>query len=335
MEIRQLGRSGLKVSALSLGTMEFGSKVSEKTAADILAVARDHGVTVVDTANCYTAGQSEQIVGKLIAPNRDRMLLATKFSVPMQTDVPNSGGTSRYNVIASCEASLKRLGTDHIDIYYIHRPFQETPIEETLRALEDLIRSGKVRAIGSSSFAGWQLVEAQWCADVRNLTRITVEQIPYHLLDRRVERELMPAARSYGVGVTVWSPLAGGLLTGKYLAATEASHRLQADDEAWGRKHFTDQATKAVAQLSKIAQEAGHTLTEMSLAWTLRQPGVSSVVLGARTVEQMEQQLSATSTDLTSDTLGAIEDALPFGGVTVPYYLDDAFANFAPNSFAW
>ncbi|MCV3272311.1 aldo/keto reductase [Roseobacter sinensis] len=315
--------------------MEFGGKVSDAEAANVFACARDRGVTMVDTANCYTAGRSEEIVGRLIAPHRGRMLLASKFSVPVAEDMPNTGGTSRYSVIANCEASLRRLGTDHIDIFYIHRPFTETPIEETLRALEDLLSAGKVRAIGASSFASWQLVEAQWCADLRNLTRPTAEQTPYHLLDRRVERELIPAARSCGVGVTVWSPLAGGLLTGKYLKNVDDANRLSADDADWGAKHFSDHATKTVKRLNELATASGHTLTEMSLAWTLRQPGVSSIVLGARSVAQLEQQLAATDVDLADETLNAIDAIVPFGGVTVPYYLDDAFADFRPNKFAW
>ncbi|QPH56047.1 aldo/keto reductase [Pontivivens ytuae] len=335
MEMRQLGRSGLKVSAFTLGSMEFGGKVAEPEAADIFACALDHGVRVIDTANCYTNGCSEEIVGRLIAPHRERLLLATKFSVPLDPELPHSGGTSRKAVVESCEASLRRLGTDYVDIYYIHRPHPGTPIEETLRALDDLVRAGKVRAIGTSSFASWQLVEAQWCADLRNLARATVEQTPYHLLDRRVERELVPAARSHGVGLTIWSPLAGGLLTGKYLRDGAGEDRLKADDAAWGAKHFSDAATRAVGALDRIAREAGHSLTEMSLAWTLRQPGVSSIVLGARTVAQLEQQLAATSVELADEILEAIDEVVPFGGVKVPYYLDDAFADFTPNRFAW
>ncbi len=334
MEYRQLGRSGLKITPFTLGTMEVGGKVDEDIAADLVAMAVERGINLIDTANVYTGGRSEEIIGRLIKPHRDKVLLSTKFSVPLSDD-PNSGGTSRHAVIASCEASLKRLGTDHIDLYFIHRPFPETPIEETLRALEDLVRSGKVRAIGTSSFASWQVMEALWCADVRNLIRLTAEQTPYHLLDRRVERELVPAARSHGLGLMIWSPLAGGLLTGKYLGQDAENARLQKADTAWGAKHFAPGVAETVAKLKAIADEAGQSLTAMSLAWTLAQPGVTSLVLGPRNREQLAEQLDALEVNFSADQLQAIDEVVPFGGVTVPYYLDDAFADFSPNWHGW
>ena len=333
MQHRQLGRSGLKVSPFTLGSMEFGSKTTEPEAQKIFSIAIERGINIVDTANCYAQGQSEKLVGKFIAPHRNQILLATKFAVPMDENNPNSGGTSRHNIIQSCEASLKRLNTDHIDIFYIHRPFLNTPIDETLRALDDLVSSGKVRAIGSSSFASWQLIEAQWCADVKNLIRITAEQTPYHLLDRRIERELVPAAQSHGVGLTIWSPLAGGLLTGKY-AKTTTNPRLTADD-AWGAKHFTAQADDVMQKLASLAKSAGHTLTELALAWTLSRPNVSSIVLGPRNTSQFKQQLKALDVTLTAETLTKIDKIVPFGSVTVPYYLDDQFADFSPNLHHW
>lgn len=335
MDSRTLGRSGLKVSAFSLGTMEWGGKVSRDDAAAQLALALDNGVSVVDTADCYTGGTSEEIVGALIKSHRPRVLLASKFSVPMDEDDPNARGTSRRHVIQACEASLKRLKTDCIDLYYIHRPHPAIPIEETLYALDDLIRAGKIRAAGSSSFASWQMVEAQWCSDVRNLLRLTAEQTPYHLLDRRIEREVVPAARSHGIGLVVWSPLAGGLLTGKYLDAKASDLRLSASDTSWGAKHFSDAANEAVTALNAIAQDAGHSLLQMALAWTLSRPGVSSIVLGARTPDQLAGQLGALATTLDQDTLDRIDAVVPFGGVTVPYYLDDAFADFTPNRVGW
>ncbi|MCR9194911.1 MAG: aldo/keto reductase [Hyphomonas sp.] len=335
MEFRQLGRSGLKVTPFTLGTMEFGGKVAEDDAADLLAMAIERGINVVDTANCYGAGRSEEIVGKLIAPHRDKVLLATKFSIPMLDGAPNLGGTSRYNVVAACEASLKRLGTDHIDLYYIHRPFPETPIEETLRALDDLVSAGKVRAVGSSSFASWQLVEAQWCSDVRNLIRITAEQTAYHLLDRRVERELVPAALSHGVALTIWSPLAGGLLTGKYVDGGATTMRLRPDDSDWGAKHFTPQVNSTVAALLDVARQNGHTLTAMSLAWTLRQPAVASIVLGPRNRQQLTEQLDALDVVMDDAQAAAIDAIVPFGRATVPYYLDDQFANFSATTHGW
>jgi aryl-alcohol dehydrogenase-like predicted oxidoreductase len=314
--------------------MEVGGKVDEGTAADLVAMAVERGINLVDTANVYAGGRSEEIVGRLIKPHRDKLLVSTKFSVPLPDD-PNSGGTSRHAVIANCEASLKRLGTDHIDLYFIHRPFPQTPIDETLRALEDLVRAGKVRAVGSSSFASWQVLEALWCADVRHLVRLTAEQTPYHLLDRRVERELVPAARSHGLGLMIWSPLAGGLLTGKYLGQDAQTARLQKADSAWGAKHFATGVTETVSKLKSLAEEAGQSLTAMSLAWTLAQPGVTSLVLGPRDRQQFAEQLDALEVKLRHDQLQAIDKVVPFGGVTVPYYLDDAFADFSPNRHSW
>ena len=205
------------VSPLTLGTMEFGTKVDDDQANDLFDAALDSGVNVVDTANVYGGGRSEELVGRLIARRRDRLLVATKFSVATDETDPNSSGTSRHNVITACEASLRRLQTDHIDIYYVHRPFTQIAIDETLRALDDLVRSGKIRYIGLSGSAGWQIVDALWCASDLKLNRPAVEQVAYHLLDRRCERDLVPAALTYGTALTVWSPLAGGLLTGKYL----------------------------------------------------------------------------------------------------------------------
>lgn len=334
MQHRQLGRSGLKITPVTLGTMEVGGKVDEGTAADLVAMAVERGINLVDTASVYAGGHSEEILGRLIKPYRDKLLVSTKFSVPLSDD-PNSGGTSRHAVIANCEASLKRLGTDHIDLYFIHRPFPQTPIEETLRALEDLVRAGKVRAVGSSSFASWQVLEALWCADVRNLVRLTAEQTPYHLLDRRVERELVPAARSHGLGLMIWSPLAGGLLTGKYLEHGAQTARLQKADSAWGAKHFATGVTETVSKLKSLADEVGQSLTAMSLAWTLAQPGVTSLVLGPRDRQQFTEQLDALEVKLSHDQLQAIDKVVPFGGVTVPYYLDDAFADFSPNRHSW
>ena len=244
------------------------------------------GVNVVDTANVYAAGRSEEILGRLIGSKRDRLIVATKFSVPTDSQDPNSGGTSRRTVIAACEASLRRLGTDYIDVYYIHRPFTQTAIDETLRALDDLVRAGKVRYIGSSGTSGWQLVDMLWAAHDLGLNRPVVEQTAYHLLDRRAERDLVPAALTHDTALTVWSPLAGGLLTGKYLGQQATDARLSPTD-AWGAKHFTPQANTAVARLAECARQAGVTLTALSLAWTLQRPGITGVVLGPRSTHQL------------------------------------------------
>jgi aryl-alcohol dehydrogenase-like predicted oxidoreductase len=208
MGLRPFGRTGLRVSPFALGTMEFGAKVDENEAARLLDRAVDAGVNVIDTANVYAAGRSEQIVGHLISRRREHLILATKFSVQTDEHDPNSGGTSRRTVIAACEASLRRLRSDYIDIYYIHRPSTQTAIDETLRALDDLVHAGKIRYVGSSGASGWQLIEMLWCAHDLGLNRPVVEQTAYHLLDRRAERDLIPAALTHDTALAVWSPLA-------------------------------------------------------------------------------------------------------------------------------
>ena len=332
---RSLGRTGLQICPLTLGTMEFGAKVSEEEAARLFGLALDAGVNMIDTANVYGGGRSEQIVGRLLAGRREQLLLATKFSVPTDADDPNTGGTSRRTVIAACEASLRRLGTDYLDLYYVHRPFTQTAIDETLRALDDLVHSGKVRSIGTSGFAGWQLVEALWCASDLGLNRPVVEQTAYHLLDRRAERELVPAALTHGTALTIWSPLAGGLLTGKYLGGTETADARLSRDNTWGAKHFTAAADQAVRALADLAGRGGVTLTALSLAWTLQRPGVASVVMGPRTTQQLRDQLAALEVALEEDVLDEIDRIVPPGGVTVPYYLDDDWADFRPHPYLW
>jgi aryl-alcohol dehydrogenase-like predicted oxidoreductase len=336
MTVRSFGRTGLLVSPVAIGTMEFGSKVDEPEASRLIGTAIDAGINLVDTANVYAGGRSEEIVGRLIHDKRDRLLLATKFSVATDNSDPNSGGTSRRTVIAACEASLRRLRTDYLDVYFIHRPSTQTAIDETLRALDDLVRAGKIRYVGSSGASGWQLVDMLWCASDLGLSRPVVEQTAYSLLDRRAERDLVPAALSHDTALMVWSPLAGGLLTGKYVERQHASDaRLSPDDRAWGAKHFTPQANAAVAALRDCAEQAGVSLTALSLAWTMQRPGIASVVLGPRTASQLADQLTALETRVDADLAKRIDEIVPEGGVTVPYYLDDSFADFRPHEYRW
>ena len=333
--LRPFGRTGLMVSPVALGTMEFGSKVAETEAAKLLGNAVEAGVNVVDTANVYAAGRSEEIVGRLIGSQRDRLILSTKFSVPTDGADPNSGGTSRRTVIAACEASLRRLRTDYIDVYYIHRPFTQTAIDETLRALDDLVRAGKIRYVGSSGASGWQLIDMLWCAHDLGLARPVVEQTAYHLLDRRAERDLVPAALTHDTALTVWSPLAGGLLTGKYLGQRRAPQARLAPDNEWGAKHFTPQADSAVAKLAECAEHAGVTLTALSLAWTLQRPGITGVVVGPRSTDQLAGLLAALEVRVDDELSELLDQIVPPGGVTVPYYLDDSFADFRPHPHRW
>ena len=333
--LRPFGRTGLMVSPVTLGTMEFGSKVDEAEAGKLFAQALDAGVNVFDTANVYAGGRSEEILGRLIGSMRDRLILGTKFAVPTDNLDPNSGGTSRRTVIAACEASLRRLGTDYIDVYFIHRPFTQTAIDETLRALDDLVSAGKIRYIGSSGASGWQLVNMLWCAHDLGLDRPVVEQTAYHVLDRRAERDLVPAALTHDTALMVWSPLAGGLLTGKYLGQHPAADARLSPTNSWGAKHFTPQADAAVASLADCAEQQGVTLTALSLAWTMQRPGIASIVLGPRSTEQLTGQLVATEVRLNREMLDRIDAIVPPGHVVVPYYLDDSFADFRPHSYHW
>jgi aryl-alcohol dehydrogenase-like predicted oxidoreductase len=333
MKLRPFGRTGLMISPFTLGSMEFGSKVDPTEASRLLDRAIEAGVIALDTANVYASGRSEEIVGRLITGRRDRFILATKFSVPTDSQDPNSGGTSRRTVIAACEASLRRLHTDYIDVFYIHRPSTQTATDETLRALDDLVHTGKIRYIGSSGASGWQLIEMLWCAHDLGLNRPVVEQTAYHPLDRRAERDLVPAAITHNTAIAVWSPLAGGLLTGKYLGERPAPDARLSPDNEWGAKHFTRQADAAVAALAECAKEAGVTLTGLSLAWTLQRPGVTTIVLGPRTVDQLDDQLAGLDVAIDEDLSKRIDEIVPPGGVTV--YLDDSFADFRPQPYRW
>jgi aryl-alcohol dehydrogenase-like predicted oxidoreductase len=324
VQYRPLGRTGVSVTSFSLGTMLFGGAVDEADAARQLDLALDAGINSIDTANVYGRGASEELLGRLLqkAGRRDRIVLASKFHCAMDDDDPNAAGSSRRHIIDQCEASLRRLGVDHLDVYYVHRPTTRVPIDETLRALDDLVRSGKIRYIGTSSFAAWQLLESLWAAKEHHLNRPVVEQTPYSLLDRRAERELLPMASSYGIGITVWSPLAGVRLT-------------RGNDSDWDVKHFGDRVDPVVDAIVDIAAEKGCTPAQFSLAWLLAQPAVSSVVLGARTAGQLTEQLAATDVTLHDEDLARIDAITPPGRAVVPYYLDDAYADSRPHLHHW
>jgi aryl-alcohol dehydrogenase-like predicted oxidoreductase len=337
VEYRSLGRTGVQVSALSLGSMLFGGATTAADAARLVDMALDRGVNSIDTANVYGRGASEEAVGAALRRNgrRDRVVLATKVHARMDDDDPNAAGSSRRHVIEQCHASLRRLGVDHLDVYYVHRPSTTVPIDETLRALSDLVRDGKVRYIGASSFAAWQHLEALWVAKEYGLERFVVEQSPYSLLDRRVERELLPMAATYGSGVTVWSPLAGGMLTGKYRDGGTVGGRLAGDDSEWVRRHFVPAAFAVVDELVALAAETGRTPARLALAWTLARPEISSVVLGARTPGQLDEQLAALDVVLAPDELARLDAVSPPGRAIVPYYLDDDFADWRAHRHRW
>src|SRR5215218_1752738 len=300
MDYRQLGSSGLRVSALTLGTMTFGGRdnFANVGSTDVAGAKRqidlclDAGVNLIDTADVYSSGLSEEILGEAIAGKRDRVLLATKARMPMG-DGPNDAGLSRHHLIASCEASLRRLRTDHIDLYQVHEWDGVTPLEETLEALDHLVESGKVRYVGCSNYAGWQLMKALGISERRGLQRFASQQIYYSLQARDAEYELVPIAIDQGVGILVWSPLAGGLLSGKYRRGQEGPA---------GARHLTDwneppvrdadQLYDTVDALVEIAGGHGVSAAQVALAWLLGRPGVSSLVVGARTAEQLAPTIS-------------------------------------------
>ena len=339
MEYRTLGRTGVKVSPLTFGTMQLHELPDETTAARLLDMALDSGINSVDTANVYGRGASEELLGKLLRANgrRERLVLASKVHARMDDEDPNAAGSSRRHIIGQCHASLRRLGVDHLDVYYLHRPTSLVPIDESLRALDDLVRAGKVRYIGTSSFAAWQVVESLWASKELHLERVVAEQTPYSLVDRRVERELLPMAQSYGLGITVWSPLAGGLLTGKYRSDNwPVDSRFGSDPGGdWAKRHFTGQSAAVVDAILALAARKHCTAAQVAIGWTLRHPAVSSVVLGVRSVGQLEDQLLALDVRLSDDDLAFLDDVSIPGRAVVPYYLDDDSADWTPSRFRW
>jgi aryl-alcohol dehydrogenase-like predicted oxidoreductase len=317
MKHRTLGNTGLKVSPLCLGAMMFGAwgNPDHDDAVSIIHAAIDGGINFIDTADMYSAGESEVIVGKALAGRRDDVVLATKVHGQMGKD-PNMGGNSRRWIITECENSLRRLGTDHIDLYQIHRPDPATDIDETLGALTDLVRQGKVRYIGSSTFPAAQIVEAQWVAEKRQRERFVCEQPPYSMLVRGIEAEILPVCDSYGMGTIVWSPLAGGWLSGKW--------RIGADDLTSRRSQMlparydlsmpeNQRKLEAADALGRLADESGLSLVHLAIAFTVNHPHVTSAIIGPRTREQLDTQIGAVDVALSDDVLDRIDEIVPPG----------------------
>jgi len=308
MEYRKLGNSGLQVSEIGLGTNTFGGKADEQTSIAIVNEAVDRGINYIDTADMYGQGQSEEFTGKAIKNKRSEVIIGTKFGKPMG-DGPNERGGSRYYIMKAVEASLKRLQTDYIDLYQMHAPDPSTPIEETLRALDDLVRVGKVRYIGCSNFAAWQLCEALWTSRANNLHSFVTIQPRYNALDRQIEAELVPCCQAYNIGVIPWGPLAGGFLTGKYRQGEEAppDARLSRQTSLYG-SIFTERNWNQLAKLEAFAAEHGHTVGELAIAWLLAKPWISTVIFGARQVEQVSANAAAAEWKLTAEEMAALED---------------------------
>jgi aryl-alcohol dehydrogenase-like predicted oxidoreductase len=312
MQYRPLGRTGIKVSPYCLGAMMFGAigNPDHDDAIRIIHKALDTGINFIDTADAYNRGESEEIVGKALKGRRDTVVLTTKAHRPMGDD-PNQRGNSRRWLTTALEQSLRRLQTDHVDLYLVHRPAPDTDIEETLSALTDLMRAGKVRAIGSSTFPVSDIIEAQWVADRRGLARLRVEQPPYSILDRSIEREVLPVCERYGMGTMVWSPLAKGLLTGRYRKGQQQPDSIRVK---FLPKQMSDERNlDAVEKLIPLAQEAGLSLTHMAMAFVMAHPGVTSAILGPRTMQQFDDLLAAAEIRLGDDILDRIDQIVPPG----------------------
>ncbi len=337
MEYRNLGRTGVKVSPLCLGTMMFGRSTNERDSIAIIEHALAQGVNFLDTANAYSGGESERIVGKALATNdrRARTILATKAFFPEDKDDPNARGLSRRHLINGCDASLRRLGTDWIDVYQLHRAQSDIPIDETLRALDDLIRAGKVRYIGTSMFPAWKIVESLWASKELGLNRFVCEQSTYHLLDRTAEREVLPAAQSFGIGVISWGPLCGGLLTGKYTRDDQSAEgRWQGGKDNFDRA-ATAEAFDVIEALVGHAQDKGCTPSQLALAWNAAQPGITAPIIGPRTLDQLIDNLGSVSVVLDDEDFARIDETVAPKTATLRYY-DHAMAiDFKPNLGRW
>jgi aryl-alcohol dehydrogenase-like predicted oxidoreductase len=309
MQYRTLGRTGIKVSPYALGALMFATQVGNADAADSIRVihqALDAGINLIDTSDVY--GDSEEVVGRALKGRREAVVLATKFGRPTGTD-PNQQGGSRRWITTAVENSLRRLQTDHIDLYQVHKRDPDTDIEETLSALTDLIRAGKVRAIGSSNSPAVDIADAHWLSERRGLERFRTEQLPYSILNRGVENDVLPTAQRYGLGTLVWGPLGQGMLTGRVRKGKQ-------NDLSRARyfKHLNDERRiDVVEQLVPLADEAGLPLTHLAMAFTIAHPGVTSTLLGARTVDQLDDLLTGIGVALTDDILDRIDEIVPPG----------------------
>ena len=315
MYYRSLGRSGLKVSAVGLGANRIGNKCDLETTRAILHAAIDLGINTIDTADVYASGKSEEFIGQSIRDRRARYVIATKVRSRLG-DGPNDQGASRHHILSGVEASLRRLQTDYIDLYQIHSWDADTPIDETMRALDDLVRAGKVRYVGASNFAAWQLCRANDVAEMRNWTAFVSIQPEYHMLERGIEAELVPYCQAFGVGILPYFPLAGGFLTGKYKRGQAAPRGSRGEASTYVQKYMTEANYTIVERLTTFAEERGQTMLTLAIAWLLAQQQVSSVISGATRVEHVianargaEWALSADELTQVNDILGARRDA--------------------------
>jgi len=301
MKYRHLGNSGLEVSVIGLGTNNFGGRMEFKESRDVIYAALDEGINLIDTANIYSQGQSEEIIGRALTDRRDEALIATKFGMQW-AEGPHGKGGSRKHIMDSLEGSLRRLQTDHVDLYQMHRQDPTTPIEETLRALDDAVKDGKVRYIGLSNFDPWRIADAQWTAKHNGLTPFISSQPEYSMVERGVERAVLPVSEEFGLGTLPYFPLAHGFLTGKYKrdAAVPEGTRLDLTPAAQD-KRLTSENFDLLDQLEVFVEKRGHTLVELAFAWLLSRPTIGSVIAGASTPDQVKQNSAAAEWELSSE----------------------------------
>ncbi|MBI4298094.1 MAG: aldo/keto reductase [Chloroflexi bacterium] len=308
MEYRQLGKSGLKVSAIGLGTNAFGARVDESASIKTIEYALELGVNFLDTAESYAQGRSEEIVGKAIEGKRSQAVIATKFGY-RRSITPKERGGSRSYMIRALENSLRRLNTDYVDLYYLHYPDTETPVDETLRALDDLIHTGKVRYIACSNFAAWQLCEAEWTSRLHSLERFIAVQLRYNMLDRSIEKEVVPCCQAYGIGVVPWGPLASGFLTGKYARSSETPARFSPSSGIYFDV-FTKANFEKLDKLKTFARERSHSVGELAVAWLLSRPWLGSVITGATNAEQVSSNVASGEWKLTAEEVAQLDEML-------------------------
>lgn len=309
MEYRQLGSSGVRVSVIGMGTNQFGRKVDQAGVNDVIDAALDLGINFIDTADVYTGSDSETTLGHALKGRWDKFVLATKVYFKVG-DGPNDYGASRYHIMNGVEASLRRLQSDHIDLYQMHRWDPLTPIEETMRALDDLVSSGKVRYIGASAYAAWQLAQANLLAEMRGWSRFVTVQSHYHMLEREVEKEVIPYCQAENVGFIPYFPLAGGFLTGKYTREAGAPEGSRGESSQYVQAYMTDANYTRVEKLTAWAQERDHTMAELAHAWLLAQPQVCSVISGLTRLEHLQQNAQAADWQLTVEEVNEINAIL-------------------------
>ena len=326
MEYRTLGRAGVQVSPLCLGTMMFGGPTNEKDSIRIIHKALDAGINFMDTANVYNDGESERIIGKAIRSDRDKWVVATKVHGNMGDDV-NAAGSHRFHIMSAVEASLKRLDTDHIDVYYLHRWDASTRIAESLRALDDCVRQGKVRYIACSNFQAWRICEALWTSEKQGLEEFVCVQPLYNIVNRDPEVELLPFCEKYGVGVVPYSPLARGVLAGKYLPGKKppADSRAARKDRRILQTELREESYEVAQDLKPLADAHGKTLTQFALAWVLANPIITAAIIGPRTMKQLEDNLGCLDCTLTEDDEATINELVPPGEHTGKGYNDPAY----------